>query len=147
MEYFKAAIIKSDGSIDLIGNDMDELHSICLLDYAKKNGNAKIFQQLSFRHRPEIISYFLLRLYNDIIFLNTTKNIEKYGYLGVLMLPNDINDKQRNSLDNFLDSIAQYNVCLITNLELVDGMLQSDENYSLANETPKEFVNRFLKSR
>ena len=105
MDYFKIAIIGSNGNIDALGSDTEELHSICLLDYANKNYDNKIFKQLNFRHRPEVISYFLVSLYNDIVFLNTTKDVKKYGYMGILMLPDALNEASSSTtLAHFFSS-------------------------------------------
>ena len=147
MDYFKIAIIGSNGNIDALGSDIEELHSICLLDYANKNYDNKIFKQLNFRHRPEVISYFLVSLYNNVVFLNTTKDIKKYGYMGVLMLPEYMSDAQKDSLNRFLERIEKFNVCLVTNLYLDEGFLQANELYPISDETPRELVDRYFNSR
>lgn len=147
MEYFKAAIIKNDGNIDITGEDVEELHSICLLEYAKKTYDVKIFEQLNFRHRPEVISYFLVKLFDNVVFLNTTRDIEKYGYMGILMMPDNLNSAQKASLDQFLDKINQFNICLMTNLCLDEGILQAQETYPMSGESPKEIVAKYYKSR
>lgn len=147
MDYFKVAIIRKDGNIDIIGQDEQELHSLCLLDYAHKNYSDKVFEQLNFRHRPEVISYFLMRLYDDVVFLNTTKDVAKYGYMGILMLPEELSEEQRTKLDQFLESIAEFSICLTTNLYLEDGILQAQELYPISAETPKDLVSRYFKSR
>lgn len=147
MDYFKIAIIGSNGNIDALGSDIEELHSICLLDYANKNYDNKIFKQLNFRHRPEVISYFLVSLYNNVVFLNTTKDIKKYGYMGVLMLPEYMSDAQKDSLNRFLERIEKFNVCLVTNLYLDEVFLQANELYPISDETPRELVDRYFNSR
>lgn len=147
MDYFKVAIIRKDGVIDVIGQDEQELHSLCLLDYARKNCADKVFEQLNFRHRPEVISYFLVKLYGDVVFLNTTKDIVKYGHMGILMLPDELSEEQIINLEQFLDDIAEFNICLTTNLYLEDGILQAQELYSVSSETPKDLVGRYFKSR
>ena len=48
MEYFKIVIIHSNGNIEYIGENVDELHSASLLEYAKKHYNNKIFEQLNY---------------------------------------------------------------------------------------------------
>ena len=147
MDYFKIAIIGSNGNIDVLGSDIEELHSICLLDYANNNYDNKIFKQLNLRHRPEVISYFLVSLYSDIVFLNTTKDVKKYGYMGILMLPDALSDTQRNALNNFLDKIENFSICLATNLYLEDGLLQASESYSVSDESPRSLVDRYFESR
>ena len=44
---FKIVIIHSNGNIEYIGENVDELHSASLLEYAKKHYNNKIFEQLN----------------------------------------------------------------------------------------------------
>ena len=95
----------------------------------------------------EVISYFLVKLYGDVVFLNTTKDITKYGHMGILMLPDELSEEQRVNLEQFLDDIAEFNICLTTNLYLEDGILQAQELYSVSSETPKDLVGRYFKSR
>ena len=146
MDYFKVAIIKMNGKCDMVGTDVEELHSQCLLDYANNNYDAKIFKKLNFRHRAEVISYFLTQL-GDIVFLNTTKDVEKYGYIGVLMLPRNITNVQRDSLDQFLEKISMFNICLVTDLYLDGGILQANELYPISDETPSSLVQRYFNSK
>ena len=147
MNYFKIVIINSNGSVDTIGNDPEKLHSVYLLDYAKQKYDSEIFKRLNFRHRPQVISYFLVSLYNDIIFLNTTKDVKKYGYMGILILPDSISASQEESLHSFLDKIENFDIFLATDLTLKEGLVQANELYPVSNETPKDLVKRYLGSR
>lgn len=147
MEYFKIVIIHSNGNIEYIGENVDELHLASLLEYAKKHYNNKIFEQLNYRHKPGVIGYFFLRFYGDIIFLNTTRNIKKYGYTGTLLLPDEINDIQKESLLQFLDTIPNFYMILATNLRLEDGIVEDDEGFPVSDATPRNVVEQYFKSR
>lgn len=68
-----------DGEIVNYGKyNVDSLHVQNLLDYANKNFKEySIFQKLSIRHQPEVVSYFLTKL-GIIVFLNMTKYDDKH---------------------------------------------------------------------
>ena len=97
--------LKEDGSIDVIGDCFDKylLHSTTLLEYARKNyKNDNIFNKLTYKHSPELISYFYTK-YGDIVMLNTTKedDIKLNRKINlVLLMPNDVSDKQKSVLYN-----------------------------------------------
>ena len=63
------------------------------------------------------------------------------------MLPDALNDTQRNALNKFLDKIENFSICLATNLYLEDGLLQASESYSVSDESPRSLVDRYFGSR
>ena len=154
MDNYKLAFIhgKSEmkknmvvGNIEYIGDSVDDLHSSCLLEYARAcYEDITIFKQLSIRHKPEVIGYLFVYMFNDIIFFNTTKNPEKYGYSGMFLLPDNILDEQKKSLFDLASSIDNYEVGIFSSLKLEDGMLVGDEMFPMQGETPREMLNKYF---
>lgn len=150
MEDYKLVIIhgkdsEREGEIEYIGNDKEELHAKCLLDYAKQNyKDIEIFEHLNIRHRPEMIAFFFLHFCNDIVFLNITKDVKTYGHMGFFMLPNDISDIQKDSLYKFSKDIENYKVTISHSLRLEDGILLGEEMSSFNNEDPYQLVDTYF---
>lgn len=135
------------GNLEYVGFDLDELHSECLLNYASEHySDVEFFKRLNYRHKPEVIGFFFLKNFGDIIFFNTTKNIEKYGYTGFFLLPDDISDEQMITLFEFAREIKNYSVGLFSSLRLEEGLLMSEDIYSVENETPEELLDRYFKN-
>lgn len=150
MDYYKIAIIhpqtdKNEPIIYLGKIEDDETHSIQLLEYAtKKYKHIPIFQKLNYKHTPETISYFYT-LIGDIIFINTTKDIKRHGYTGLLILPKTIDDKQKEILYHFSDSIKKYKIRILYNLSLEYGIVNGQEIYQLEQATPRETLELYFK--
>ena len=79
--------------------------------------------------------------------MNTTRNIKKYGYTGTLLLPDEINDIQKESLLQFLDTIPNFYMILATNLRLEDGIVEDDERFPVSDATHRNVVGQYFKSR
>ncbi len=145
MDSYKLAIIYSednnmknikDGQLKMLGDayDSEELHIKCLLDLAKEiYPEVDIFRKITYRHTPEIASYFFTLL-DNIVFLNTTKNMEKYGKTGMLMMPKNLSEKQIDTLISFTENLKDYSISICYDLELIDGILESKELHSLEKE-------------
>ena len=99
MDSYKIAFIHQNATIDYVGsNTTDDTHSVHLLEYAKNNyPEVSIFKKLNYRHTPETISYFYTLL-GDVIFLNTTKDVERHGYTGLFIFPQKITEEQKRIL-------------------------------------------------
>lgn len=155
MDIYKLALIYGkndelrqihDGQIKKIGNVLEEelLHATCLLDHAKEiYPNVTIFKQLNNRHRPETIGYFFTLLGN-ILFLNTTKNVEKHGKRGILMMPNDWTEAQTESLKQLCHMIGDFSITIFYDLKITDGMLDGKELYPMGEEKPWDLVERYI---
>lgn len=139
-----------DGSIEFCGNNnKDSLHVANLLDFAKKNfPEISVFNQLSIRHQPEVVSYFLTRL-GIVVFLNMTKydskHLRKYGKMGMLLLPDELTDKQKESLIKFAESISDFEILINYDLSIETGILDSKTIQGFNNETPKELLDIYFK--
>lgn len=142
MDEYKVAIIDNMGNTNFIGGG-NEFHSDCLLNFAhEKYSDYEVFKKLSYRHSPEVISFFFVELFQDIVFLNTSS--KKHINIGILLLPRELGDNQREVLLQFLDTIKDFKIGLCTDLRIEKGSLESKESYSLNNETPRELVEKYL---
>ncbi len=118
-----------EGQIEKYGKiEEDLLHSTCLLQYAKERcSHIEIFTRLNYRHRPETIGYFFTAILDDIVFLNTTKNIEKYGKTGVFLMPEEPTEIQKEAVYQFAQEINDFSVNVLYDLSLQDGILEGKE--------------------
>ena len=153
MKNYKLAIIHNSDSddnlgqlIEYVGSDFDKIHSELLLDYAEKHyKDINVFKQLNYRHTPETIGFFMLKIFNNVIFFNTTKNVNKYGYTGNFLMPDDISEVQRDLLYEFVDSIEYYRVNILHSLRLEDGILINETMYCGDSDTPRDMLDRYFK--
>lgn len=148
----KVALIYED-KIEYLGNnkDSEEMHNMCLLDYAKTHFPLDpIFSKLNIRHRPETISYFYT-LKGISVFLNITNydenNIKKYGKTGILLVPNEVSKDQIISLKKFSKEISDFDLMIINDSKLVDGMLEHKTLRGFNNETPEELLSTLYKEQ
>ena len=137
--------------IDGIGSiyDEDDFHTNSLLEYAKKNHlDNPIFEKLNKRHQPETIAFFYTKLYDDIVFLNTTSipNDQAIHYTkqGLFLLPDNISDNQKENLYLFLDKIKDYSIGICYDLDVIDGILDGKNLYSYENKTPKDMMDLYF---
>ena len=145
----KAEVGIYEGEVCKIGNINDsEIHSTCLLLFAKeKYPEVGIFNKLNYRHRPQSIAYFYTRYFNHAVFLNTTKyrddgSIGMHGKNGILMLPEELTDKQKEMVSRFLDEINDYSVSILYDLKLDGGIVTGSEILSVdANNSRVAFDN------
>ena len=63
------------------------------------------------------------------------------------MLPDEINDIQKESLLQFLDTIPNFYMILATNLRLEDGIVEDHERFPVSDATPRHVVEQYFKSR
>jgi len=159
MNDYKIAFIHGDnfeekglmnGNIEFCGNNSkDSLHVASLLNYAKKNfPEISVFNQLSIKHQPEVVSYFLTRL-GMVVFLNMTKydseHLRKYGKMGMFLLPDELTDGQKKALISFSESISDFEVFISYNLSIETGILDSKTIHGFNHETPNELLDIYFK--
>lgn len=124
MDNYMIAIINGskddDGEISYLGHNFNfNYHAQCLLDYAsKKYPEIYGFSNLDYMDEPNSPIYYL-SLLGNIIFTNISVDGEKRG---VLYFPKKITDKQVDKLYKFIDSISDYNVWIVYDMAMVDGM-------------------------
>lgn len=138
-----------DGQIEFCGKyDKDSLHVINLLDYAKeKFSEETIFEKLTSRHQPEVISYFLAKM-GIIVFLNMTKydeeHLRKYKKSGMFLMPDELTEKQKESLISFCSRISDFNIIINYDLTIDMGLLDSKTIMGFNHETPLELINTYF---
>lgn len=139
-----------DGSIEQYGDmKKDSLHVAYLLDYAKEHfGEMPIFNRLTIKHQPELVAYFLNQL-GIIVFFNMTKYdenyIKKHGKDAMLMLPDNLTDKQKDTLRKLAEDISDFNLLINYDITLDTGILDSKTIQGSDNETPSELIEIYLK--
>ena len=158
MDNYKIAFINGnnfedrniiDGKIDYYGEiDSDTLHVMSLLEYAKNNfSDIPVFNQLNIRHQPEVVAYFLTKI-GVAVFFNMTRydasHLKKYGKLGMLMLPDELTDKQKEALYQFAENISDFSISVHYDLNIDTGILSSKTIQGMNNETPKEIIDVYM---
>ncbi len=140
-----------EGNIEEIGDIRDGyFHSTYLLNFSKeKYPETTVFRKLSNRHSPEAISFFYTKLFNHIVFLNTTKYLEdgrmsKHGKTGVFLLPESITEKQKDGLYSFLDEISDYHITIAYDIRIENGIVLDNEVSSVSSEEPRELFDKFF---
>lgn len=124
MDDYMIAIIngskEDDGKINYLGKNFNfNYHAECLLDYAsKKYPEISGFSKIDYMDEPNSPIYYL-SLLGNIIFTNIFVDGEKRG---ILYFPKQITDKQIETLYKFIDSILDYNVWIVYDMAMVDGM-------------------------
>lgn len=138
----------SEGDLECFGIIGDEsLHSLCLRDKGiERYPNVKIFENLSYRHSPETVAFFFVEQ-NDIVFLNTTKNMEKHGKTGILLIPDEISDKQKDSLYKMSEYLKEYRINLTTEMKFSDGIIDGKELYLSESGLLKNALDKMYKER
>lgn len=117
----------TDGDINYIG-EIDSYfdHSELLINYGvDAYGEKTIFDIMSTgNYLVEYPVYFLTEEYDNIVFLNVSNS--KTGKIGLLYLPSDISDKQRESLLSLSSVLKDFNIEVNYNLRLDDGIVDYD---------------------
>lgn len=161
MDKYKIALIygdnfieqgKEEGRIEYCGEiENDSLHVVSLLNFAKDNfPEIPVFQQLSIRHQPEVVAYFLTRL-GIIVFFNMTKyddnHMKKYGRNGMFMMPDELTPKQEEALKEFSESINNFKCSINYDLTIDTGILDSKIIQSLNHETSNDIIDIYLQRK
>lgn len=161
MDQYKIAMIygedsiehqTQDGQIEYFGNALDEntLHITTFVDdiIAKKYSDVNLLKKITWRHQPEVPAFFLSKMFNHSIFLNTTSDIEKYGKTGMFILSDQLSDKQQESLLAFCKTIHDYNIKICYQLELNEGLIDSRNfgNDGVEKHTPLELMEYYLEN-
>lgn len=135
-----------EGKLEFYGENIENsFHSAYLVEFIQeKYSDFKVFQNLNHRHQPEMIAYLLSRVCHHIVFLNTTKDVEKYGKTGTFIMPEDNSDKQWETLFLFCDSIPDYRISINYDITLVDGLLDSKSLSSTENSTPRSLMESYF---
>ena len=144
MDNYKIAIIND--KVDKIGdtNVEDYMHIQVLIDYIKKHYKEhKMFDVLNTRHSPEIAAYLISRLGN-IVFLNITKDVKKYGKTGIFIMPDEIDEELKERVIEFSKSVNDYSITIFYDLEIKDGLLDSKINSSVEFNNPQEMLISFF---
>ena len=135
----------NDGQINYIG-EVDSYfdHSNLLINYGVDvYGENTIFDIMSTgNYLVEYPVYFLTEGYENIVFLNVSNS--KAGKIGLLYLPNNISDKQKESLSMLSLVLKDFNVEVNYNMRMDDGIVDSDRHIIKGID---ELINNSAKSK
>ncbi len=150
MDNYKLAIINNkDNNVNRRGSINDgDLHINCLISYIReKYCDNKLLMQLNDQHTPDTAAYYLTLFDNNILFLNTTHNVEKYGRTGIFFMPDDISDYQREMLYEFADDIHDYSVDIAYDFEVENGFLNASELRSSKAGDIKDLLDTYFEKK
>ncbi|MBR2708394.1 MAG: hypothetical protein IKE90_03040 [Bacilli bacterium] len=118
-----------DGDIKFLEDEDSYLsHSDILIKYGTDTyGMDSIFGILSIgNYLVDVPVYFLAEGNDNIVFLNVSNS--KYGKLGLLYLPTNMSDKQKESLNSLSSLLKDFRVEVNYNLRIEDGFVDSDRH-------------------
>ncbi len=118
-----------DGNINYIGEiNSDFSHGDLLTNYGVDiYGEDSIFGILSTgNYMVDVPVYFLTEGYENIVFLNVSRS--KSGKIGLLYLPSNISDKQKESLNSLSLLLKDFKIEVNYNLRVDDGIVDSDRH-------------------
>ena len=133
-----------DGEIKYVGPVNDySFHIDCLLDYAtERYPNVKVFKQMNDRFRPIDPICFLTWL-NSIVYLNISD--KRLGHYGMLYMPDEISDKQKEVLLKFAKKYDNRQVYIGYNLDFDDGVVSVTEFKGKDDQSFYEFIQNYLR--
>ena len=144
MKDSKVIIIDKFSNIIPRGNLDDFRHSITLLNYIKEAyPNWQILKSLDYTVAPLILGTVLVYAKN-IVFLNTTKN---NILSGIILFGKEYDTKQIATLKRLIQEFDNYNIKIISDLELVDGEAIGKDYYLQPNEHASDMFERFLREK
>ncbi len=135
-----------NGSYDRIGNIYeDDFHISCFQEFCKSHFlDIKAFQNLSYRSSIDIVSYFLSKVMGHVVFVNTTKDIENYGYSGMVFMPSQLTEEQTTLLKSFVEELTSFQILINYDMELNDGIIETKSKQTTSTIDTKQFVNDFI---
>ena len=135
MKDSKVIIIDKFGNIIPRGNLDDFRHSITLLNYIKEAyPNWPILKSLDYTVAPLILGTILVYAKNIIL-------------SGIILLGKEYDKNQMEVLKGLVKEFDNYNIKIISDLELVDGEAKSNDFYLQPNEHASEKLERFLSEK
>lgn len=147
-----------DGQIDFVGkifydknihdikgiNDIDRFktHVDYLLEYGqKKYPDVQVFNILSVNHFYQVIIYFL-SVFNNIVYLNIS--ISKQQQKGLLFMPDEVSEKQKDSLLKMAKDSPNVNVQILYDLKLNDGNIDLQEFDAMRGSSFEDVINDYF---
>lgn len=119
----------SDGDVKFIGKfESDFSHGDLLTSYGVDTyGEDSIFGFLADGNfLVDVPAYFLAEGNDNVVFLNVSNS--KSGKMGLLYLPSNISDKQKESLGKLSSLLNDFNIEVNYNLRVDDGVVDSDRH-------------------
>lgn len=135
-----------NGTYDRIGNIKEEdFHILCFREFCKSHFlDIKAFRNLSYRSSIDIVSYFLSQVMGHVVFLNTTKDIEKYGYTGMFVMPVELTEEQEKLVMLFTEELTSFQIVINYDMVLNDGIIQAKTKQATSEIDTKKFIQDFI---
>ena len=109
-----------DGELIYVGNSKDySFHIDALIDYSiNKYPSVNVFKHINDRCLPCVPIFFLTWL-NSIVYTNTSS--DRIGKCGMLYMPDEISDKQKEVLLELSKTLPKSNVDIVYDMDFDDG--------------------------
>lgn len=126
----------------------EDFHIICFREFCKSHFlDIKAFQNLSYRSSIDVVSYFLSQVMGHVVFLNTTKDIEKYGYSGMFVMPPELTDAQEKLVISFTEELASFQIVINYDMVLNDGIIDTKIKQVTSEFDVKKFMEDFIEAQ
>lgn len=136
-----------DGKIEMLESGYEENHIDVFIDYIENNmKNDPFMKQVNSKFSPNTIAC-MMSLEGHIVFFNTTsynKNNQNNIKDGLLVLPIDISEKQKESLYFFIENIDNYRLLIQYDITLNEGIFDSKQIQMKYDDTPKELLDQYF---
>lgn len=154
IDNYKAIIISGnkeddvDGEIIYVGSlDKYDYHTDALLDFLlEKYPNVEVLKTIPRNCEPDVPTFFLMRL-NNISYLNISS--DQVRNRGLLFIPNEITEKQRDSLDKIAEELddAYVDIGFDLDLDLDDGLVTFREYSHQDGYNFKKMIDSYFEAK
>ena len=135
-----------NGTCDRIGStEKEDFHIFCFREFCKSHFlDIKAFQNLSYRSSIDVVSYFLSQVMGHVVFLNTTKDIEKYGYSGMFFMPPELTEEQAKLVTSFTEELTSFQIVVNYDMALNAGIIEAKTKQATSDVNIKKFIQNFI---
>lgn len=154
IDDYKAVIITGvndksadgDGEVRFVGHlDDYSFHIDCLIDYTReKYPNVNVFKHINDRCDSNVPIFFLTWL-NSIVYINISGN--RVGRYGMLFLPDEISDKQKEVLLELSKAIPKAHVDIVYDMDFDDGIVDAKEFDYKSGKGFEKLLDEFLRQK
>jgi len=156
IDSYKIAVIPTFGHLELEEGEIKNFgpatlyiqHLYALRDFARKYYPEILLKPgITKNPTPELYAYYLQEEGNIVIAnLTHASTIEKYGKEAMIFMPEEITEKQRESLITMAEEMEDYTLFILYDFELNHNIPDSKNIYQQPDERPIELVNRYFET-
>ncbi len=153
IDNYKLAVISNaehyeleDGEFVKFGSFMFYIyHRFAMRDFCKKYYKEILnYPDIHNDSPPELYAYYLQEQGNIVISnLTHASKIDEYGKEAVIFMPQKITEKQKESLEVFMEKIEDYELFILYDFHLENGLPQSKNIIKGPTERPIDLLNRY----